>query len=110
MKFNADSETTTKKKNIGMIIAIVASILAIIIALVVGIVMYIRHINQEESEEESSIEMQETIVSSVVNPNEGVTLDNPLFSTTVINQDEDIFAADFEESNPAECFFINNLE
>ncbi|EAX85381.1 hypothetical protein TVAG_289850 [Trichomonas vaginalis G3] len=100
-----DDGSAKKKKSTILIVVICSVIAVIIIAILIAVFIY-KRTHQDDSEEESSIEMAETVIQSVVNPNDGATLDNPLFTTTTVDDDEDIFAGDFEEGNTVHYFFI----
>lgn len=102
-----DDKTAKKKKKmpIGLIIGIVAGVLALIVLAVLALYFLLRGRDDGNACEESAEELAE---ETVIYPDTTVTIDNPLFTTTVQNMSDDIFGDEFEEGTIERIFSINS--
>lgn len=97
-----------KKSNLLLFIIIGAAICVILIASSIWLIVFFKK-KQEETENESAVEMQEETVLSI--QQEGVTHDNPLWTTTV-HETDDPFFDDFEETRDqmiSSSLFMNHV-
>lgn len=93
---NAGSNTLTKKKSwIWIVIGVVCALLLITIIVVVIVVLHKK--DEETDSETSEHEMNEETVIQPETTTEGVTIDNPLFTTSNFDSD-DPFRGDYQES------------
>lgn len=94
------------KTPLSLIIGIVAGVLILIVAIALAI-FFIARSKKDDDGEESQDEMPE---ETVIYPDHelAVTLDNPLFTTTVNVESDDIFANDFEEGTIERFFIIDH--
>ncbi|KAI5510345.1 hypothetical protein TVAGG3_0717410 [Trichomonas vaginalis G3] len=107
------NEVRPSKSNKSWIIpVVVVCIIIVIIVLVIGLIYFVHKKKNEGSQTDSSFDdMQETI-AIVTSNSTPVTLDNPLFSTNLSNEEDDIFKDDFEEQKTEHLLYIlhNNVD
>lgn len=94
------------QKDNNLVIYIVVP-LCLVAVIIITVALYFKFRREEPSEEETAVEMEETVIG---NEDNAVTLDNPLFTTSINMNDDDPFADDFEEGNTTKYFFAYNNE
>ncbi|EAX94570.1 mucin, putative [Trichomonas vaginalis G3] len=101
--YKLDSDASNKEKNKKSIMyGIIGAVLALIIIIAIIVVaIYFYHKKDTDVEYSSTDEemVVETVISTTTTAGDatGITIDNPLWTTTVNDDSEDVFKQDFEE-------------
>lgn len=100
--------TPTKSNTTYMIIGVVAGIALIVVAAL--IVWFVIRKKKQDDESSSLVEMVEETAGIVPSTTTTVTTDNPLWTTSVVGDNDDPFKQDFDENGIEGYFDVNNTK
>lgn len=93
-----------QKKNQNMLPIIIGVVAGLILLIAAALVIYFVACKKKDEDSNSTVEMAEETVTAAPSTSNTITNDNPLWTTSVVGDDDDPFKRDFEEEG-VEGFF-----